>query len=93
MPSQPKTVIVGGVTLHLSSPDATEQGWIGQEQILRQLLACWLVVDPSDRPLAPRCSAPPGSARRRWRWPPPASASSRSTSTSAPPTPGPKTCS
>jgi hypothetical protein len=28
-------VIVGGVTLHLSSPDATEQGWIGQEQILR----------------------------------------------------------
>ncbi len=60
MPSQPKTVIVGGVTLHLSSPDATEQGWIGQEQILRQLLACWLVVDPSDRPLAPRLLGPPG---------------------------------
>jgi len=60
MPSQPKTVIVGGVTLHLSSPDATEQGWIGQEQILRQLLACWLVVDPSDRPLAPRLLGAPG---------------------------------
>jgi len=60
MPSQPKTVIVGGVTLHLSSPDATEQGWIGQEHILRQLLACWLVVDPSDRPLAPRLLGPPG---------------------------------
>ena len=60
MPSQPKTVIVGGVTLHLSSPDATEQGWIGQEQVLRQLLACWLVVDPSDRPLAPRLLGPPG---------------------------------
>jgi MoxR-like ATPase len=60
MRSQPKTVIVGGVTLHLSSPDATEQGWIGQEQILRQLLACWLVVDPSDRPLAPRLLGPPG---------------------------------
>ena len=59
-PGQPKTVIVGGVTLHLSSPDATEQGWIGQEQILRQLLACWLVVDPSDRPLAPRLLGPPG---------------------------------
>ena len=60
MPSQPTTVIVGGVTLHLSSPDATDQGWIGQEQILRQLLACWLVVDPSDRPLAPRLLGPPG---------------------------------
>ena len=60
MPSQPKTVIVGGVTLHLGSPDETEQGWIGQDQILRQLLACWLVVDPSDRPLAPRLLGPPG---------------------------------
>ena len=34
--------------------DTTEQGWIGQDVILRQLLACWLVVDPSDRPLSPR---------------------------------------
>src|SRR5215203_1228571 len=60
MPSPLKTVQVGGVTLHLSSPDATEQGWIGQEAILRQLLACWLVVDPSDRPLSPRLLGTPG---------------------------------
>src|SRR5262245_51492462 len=53
-------VEVGGVTLHLSAPDATEQGWIGQDAILRQLLACWLVVDPSDRPLSPRLLGPPG---------------------------------
>jgi hypothetical protein len=49
-----------GVTLHLSFPDATEQGWIGQDGILRQLLACWLVVDPADRPLSPRLTGPPG---------------------------------
>jgi MoxR-like ATPase len=49
-----------GVMLHLSSPDDTEQGWIGQDTILRQLLACWLVVDPSDRPLSPRLLGPPG---------------------------------
>jgi MoxR-like ATPase len=55
-----KTVEVGGVTLHLSSADATEQGWIGQDAILRQLLACWLVVDPSDRPLSPRLLGQPG---------------------------------
>jgi MoxR-like ATPase len=55
-----KTVEVGGVRLHLSAPDATEQSWIGQDAILRQLLACWLVVDPSDRPLSPRLLGPPG---------------------------------
>src|SRR6185312_12180159 len=51
---------IAGVTLHLSSPDTTDQGWIGQDAVLRQLLACWLVVDPSDRPLAPRLTGPPG---------------------------------
>jgi MoxR-like ATPase len=49
-----------GVTLQLSNPDETEQGWIGQDEILRQLLACWLVVDPADRPLSPRLLGPPG---------------------------------
>src|SRR3954465_10359422 len=60
MTKQAKAIEVMGVSLNLGSPDATEQGWIGQEQILRQLLACWLVVDPSDRPLAPRLIGPPG---------------------------------
>jgi MoxR-like ATPase len=60
MSSQTKTVDLGGVTLHLSTPDATEQAWIGQDAILRQLLACWLVVDPRDLPLAPRLTGPPG---------------------------------
>jgi len=60
MASQTKTVDVGGVTLHLGTPDTTEQSWIGQDVVLRQLLACWLVVDPKDLPLAPRLAGPPG---------------------------------
>jgi MoxR-like ATPase len=44
----------------LGAPDASEQGWIGQDAVLRQLLACWLVVDPADRPLSPRLIGPPG---------------------------------
>ncbi len=60
MPNATKTVQVGGVTLHLSEPDQTAQSWIGQDSILRQLLACWLVVDPLDRPLSPRLIGPPG---------------------------------
>jgi len=55
-----KKVDVGGVMLHLSAPDTSEQGWIGQDLVLRQLLACWLVVDPKDLPLAPRLTGPPG---------------------------------
>ena len=59
-PSVSKTREVGGVTLHLSTPDTTDQSWIGQDAILRQLLACWLVVDPRDLPLSPRLTGPPG---------------------------------
>ena len=60
MPSPKRTAEIQGVTLHLSSPDATEQSWIGQDAVLGQLLACWLVVDPADRPLSPRLIGPPG---------------------------------
>ena len=59
-PTVTKTVDVGGVNLHLSVPDTTDQDWIGQDAVLHQLLACWLVVDPRDRPLAPRLTGPPG---------------------------------
>src|SRR5438067_1381257 len=55
-----RTAEVDGVVLHLSAPDATEEGWIGQDAVLRQLLACWLVVDASDRPLSPRLLGSPG---------------------------------
>jgi hypothetical protein len=60
MSSPTRTAEVGGVTLHLASPDTTDQSWIGQDEVLRQLLACWLVVDPADRPLSPRLTGPPG---------------------------------
>src|SRR5436190_3493457 len=53
-------VEIMGVRVQLSAPDATEQQWIGQDVILKQLLACWLVVDPSDRPLSPRLLGAPG---------------------------------
>ncbi|HBN75123.1 MAG TPA: ATPase [Planctomycetaceae bacterium] len=53
-------VEVGGVTLHLSQPDTTESPWIGQGEVLKQILACWLVVDKLDQPLAPRLVGTPG---------------------------------
>ena len=60
LPTTTKTVDVGGVNLRLSVPDTTDQDWIGQDAVLHQLLACWLVVDARDLPLAPRLTGPPG---------------------------------
>ena len=39
-----QSVQIQGVTLHLSQPHNAETQWIGQREILKQLLACWLVV-------------------------------------------------
>jgi len=54
------SVVIGGVELTLSSADDSEVTWIGQEEILRQLLACWLIVAKADLPLAPRLIGMPG---------------------------------
>lgn len=51
---------VDGISLHLSTPDVTEGDWIGQTEVLQQLMACWLVVDERDLPLTPRIVGTPG---------------------------------
>ena len=51
---------VHGIRLRLAPPVALDQQWIGQTEILEQLLACWLVVDPRDLPLSPRVTGLPG---------------------------------
>lgn len=53
-------VEIDGIRLHLGHPDASPGEWIGQRESLKQLLACWLVVDRQDLPLAPRIVGPPG---------------------------------
>lgn len=54
-----KTVI-DGVSLTLSHPDCTEVKWVGQTEMMERLLACWLMVAPSDLPLCPRLIGKPG---------------------------------
>lgn len=53
-------VDIDGVSLHLSKPDQSQGNWIGQSESLRQLLACWIVVDDKDLALAPRIVGTPG---------------------------------
>ncbi len=60
MSYQPKTVTVGDVQLHLSPAVEKHEAWIGQRDVFRQLLACWLTVHDQDLALAPRLIGPPG---------------------------------
>lgn len=55
-----KYVEIDGIRLHLGHPDQTTGDWIGQRDVLKQLLACWLVVDQADLPLTPRLVGFPG---------------------------------
>ncbi len=53
-------VEIEGVTLHLSHPDELQVRWVGQEELMRQLLAAWLVVNEKDQPMNPRLLGKPG---------------------------------
>lgn len=53
-------VEIDGVQLTLSRPNENTGQWIGQQEVLTQLLACWIVVDERDWPLAPRLVGAPG---------------------------------
>jgi hypothetical protein len=55
-----ETVEIDGVRLKLGSPLEIASEWIGQREILEQLLACWLTVDDKDLPLTPRLVGAPG---------------------------------
>ena len=53
-------VEIEGVRLQLSQAHPFEGRWIGQGEILKQLLACWLVTEQRDLPLTPRVTGLPG---------------------------------
>jgi len=54
------TVDIEGVTLHLAHPDELPVRWVGQEELMRQLLAAWMVLNEQDLPMHPRLLGKPG---------------------------------
>ncbi len=54
------TVEIDGVTIHLTPPDELTNPWVGNMEVLHQLLACWIVIHPDDIPLNPRLIGRPG---------------------------------
>src|SRR5271167_2357616 len=60
-PSEHESKInIQGVEIALGFPDEFNFQWIGQRDVLDQLLAAWLVVDKNDIPLNPRIIGKPG---------------------------------
>ncbi len=58
--TQGRTIVVDGVSVRLGQAVRTSQEWIGERETLKQLLACWLIIDPQDLPLSPRITGPTG---------------------------------
>src|SRR5215475_9447042 len=54
------SVEIEGVVLHLAHPDELSVEWVGQEELMRQLLAAWMVVHEQDLPMSPRLLGKPG---------------------------------
>ncbi len=55
-----RTINIQGIEIALGFPDEFAFQWIGQHDVLEQLLAAWLVIDENDIPLNPRLIGKPG---------------------------------
>jgi MoxR-like ATPase len=53
-------VTIEGVDLYLSEPDDVAMSWVGQSELVTQVLASWLVIGDDDLPLSPRLLGKPG---------------------------------
>ena len=51
---------IDGITLSLARPVELALNWIGQDELLRQLLAAWMVLEARDIPFNPRLIGKPG---------------------------------
>lgn len=51
---------IDGIQLCLARPVELNLQWVGQDELLRQLLAAWMVIDKRDIPFNPRLIGKPG---------------------------------
>lgn len=61
LPSEHESRInIQGIEIALGFPDEFNFTWVGQKDVMEQLLAAWLVIDKDDIPLNPRLIGKPG---------------------------------
>jgi len=55
-----RSITIDGVTVYLGQPVVMDQPWIGQTEVLLQLMASWSCIAETDLPLNPRLLGKPG---------------------------------
>lgn len=55
-----KTVTMGALDVMLAQPAELPLKWVGQKELIKQLLAAWMVIDEQDTPFNPRLVGKPG---------------------------------
>ena len=55
-----ESITIEQVRIALVAPDTPPGNWVGQQDLVDQLLAAWLVLEPDDLPLNPRLVGRPG---------------------------------
>jgi MoxR-like ATPase len=53
-------VVIDGIEIYLSQPDNVPMTWVGQDELVTQLMAAWVVINDDDLPLNPRLIGKPG---------------------------------
>jgi MoxR-like ATPase len=53
-------VIIDGIEIFLTQPDQIPVEWVGQDDLVTQVLAAWFVIGDDDLPLNPRLLGKPG---------------------------------
>jgi MoxR-like ATPase len=53
-------MVLDGTEIFLTQPDDIRMFWVGQEDLITQVLAAWLVLEEGDLPLCPRLVGRPG---------------------------------
>ncbi len=53
-------VIIDGIEIFLAQPDQIPVQWVGQDDLITQVLAAWFVIGEDDLPLNPRLLGKPG---------------------------------
>lgn len=55
-----RKIEIDGIALTLANPIELPLRWVGNDELLRQLLAAWMVIDDRDLPFNPRLVGKPG---------------------------------
>ncbi len=57
------SITIDGVVINLSRPTSIDMEWIGQPDVMEQLLAAWATIHEKDLPMCPRILGQPGSGK------------------------------